>query len=117
VSSARLWSGSVLRLSALAWGLAGLGGCYAGVGYETGYDPDYPPAAFVATTEPVYVDGRAAYWYHDHWYYRDGGGWRHYDREPRVLYQRRVSAAPVRRNYEPGGWRGRPAPRSQGWRR
>ncbi len=33
----------------------------AGVGYDAGYDGDYPPAAYIATTEPVYVEGRPAY--------------------------------------------------------
>ena len=93
--------------------------CAVGVsdGYS-GYDGDYPPDAYVATTEPIYFEGRATYWYGGRWYYRDGGGWRHYDREPAALYQRRAQAAPVRRNYEPvhGGQPRRAPARAGGWR-
>jgi hypothetical protein len=108
----------------LVGSLAEMSGCYAGVGYDYGYDGDYPPDAYIATTEPFYFDGRPVYWYHDHWYYRSGGGWRHYDREPPALQQRRLAGAPARRNFEPG-WRGRPsvgsrgrpaAPSGGGWR-
>jgi hypothetical protein len=92
--------------------------CAVGVdsGYS-GYDGDYPPDAYIATTEPVYFEGRATYWYGGRWYYRDGGRWSHYDREPAGLYQRRVQAAPMRRNYESfHGSPGRAAPRTGGWR-
>lgn len=76
--------------------LAGaLVGCYAGM-----YDDDYPPAAYVSTAEPVYYEGRPVYWYHDRWYYRDGGGWRHYRSEPVVLRQHRVAHA-----HRQPGWR------------
>ncbi len=75
-------------------------------------DGDYPPADFVATTEPVYFEGHAAYWYHNGWYYRDGGRWGHYDHEPAGLAARRGQfGAGARRNYgRPsmrGGARGR----------
>ena len=103
-------------LVVLGVALVGIGACEVGVGYNGGYDADYPPDAYIATTEPVYVDGRAAYWYGGRWYYRDGGGWRHYDREPPALYQRRMQGPVVRRNFEApasrgrgratGGWRG-----------
>jgi len=79
------------------------GATYPGDGYE-----DYPPDWYIATTEPVYFEGRPAYWYHDHWNYRDGGRWRHFDREPPALYQRRMQGPPVRHTFEPP--RGRPAP-------
>ena len=83
-------------------------GCTVGVaGGGYGYDGDYPPDAYIATTEPFYFDGRPTYWYGGQWYYRDGGRWAHYNREPPALYQRRMQGAPVRRNYE-GGWRGAP---------
>lgn len=84
------------------------------VGFEAGaeypvYD-DYPSDAFIATTEPVYFEGRATYWYGGRWWYRDGRRWGHYDREPPNLYQRRISAPPRRRMYEPPS-RPRPAGR------
>jgi hypothetical protein len=101
-------------------------GVEVGAGYGDGYG-DYPPDAYIATTEPFYFDGRPTYWYGGQWYYRDGGRWNHYDHEPAALYQRRVQGPPVRRNYESwrgappasGGWRGspgRPAARGGGWR-
>ncbi len=81
--------------------------------YPAGYSDDgYPPDAYIATTEPVYFEGHAAYWYGGFWYYRDGGRWSHYGREPPGLYQRRMQAAPARRNYEPS--RGRSPGRSGG---
>ncbi len=86
-----------------------LTGCEVGVGadYPAGYyGDDYPPDAYIATTSPVYYDGYPSYWYHGRWFYRNGGGWAHYDHEPRGLYDRRVAAPPVRRNYEPA-FRGR----------
>jgi len=83
-------------------------GCGVAVGAGYGYDGDYPPDAYIATTEPFYFDGRPTYWYGGQWYYRDGGRWTHYNREPPGLYQRRMQGAPVRRNYEGGGWRGAP---------
>jgi hypothetical protein len=77
---------------------------------------EYPPDAFVATTEPVYFEGHAAYWYGGFWYYRDGNRWSHYDREPPELYQRRVRTPPARHNYEPsaGHATGRAAARPAG---
>jgi hypothetical protein len=102
-------------------------GCGVAVGAGYGYDSDYPPDAYIATTEPFYFDGRPTYYYGGRWYYRDGAHWGHYDREPPALYQRRMQRAPVRRNYE-GGWRGAPtaaagrpgavarAPSRGGWR-
>jgi hypothetical protein len=95
----------------LAASLAATVGCAVGVepGYPDGYYADYPPDAYIATTEPVYFEGHAAYWYGGRWYYRDGARWNHYDREPPALQQRRMQAPPVRRTYES---RGRPAVRS-----
>jgi hypothetical protein len=80
-----------------------VGAVYPGFGYE-----DYPPDEYIATTEPVYFEGRPSYWYGDRWYYRQGGRWSHYDREPPGLYQRRMQGPPVRHTYEP--YRGRPGP-------
>jgi hypothetical protein len=81
-------------------------GVRVGPAYSVGYYDDYPPDTYIATTEPVYFEGRATYWYGNRWYYRDGSRWGRYDREPPVLYQRRMQAPPVRRTYEPS--RGRP---------
>ena len=50
-----------------------------------------PPAAFVATSEPVYFEGRPHYWYNNQWYYRDHGRWSYYRTEPPFLYQRRMA--------------------------
>jgi hypothetical protein len=107
-------SGEALRILVLASTLTG--GCAMGVGYSNGYDGDYPPDAYVATTVPYYYDGYPTYYYGNQWYYRDGGRWRHYDHEPEALRQNRIQASPVRRNFEPsvrgnsgratGGWRG-----------
>ena len=89
---------------ALALGatVAATAGCGVEVGaeYPAGDYDDYPPDAYIATTEPVYFEGHAAYWYGGRWYYRDGGRWSHYDREPPALYQRRMQAPPARRTYE-----------------
>lgn len=65
-----------------------------------------PPPEYVATMEPVYYEGHAAYWYQNHWYWRDEhGAWAHYDREPPQLAERRAHAAPVRRSWGRGGRR------------
>jgi len=86
-------------------------GCEVGVAAE--YPDDYygeygyPPDAYIATTAPVYYDGYPTYWYNGGWYYRAGGRWNHFDREPPALYDRRVHAPPARRNYEPAFGRAR----------
>ncbi len=72
----------------------------------------YPPEGYIATTEPVYYEGRATYWYGGSWYYRDGNRWSHYESEPPALQQRRTQAAPVRRSYAPS--RTRPAANAAG---
>jgi hypothetical protein len=60
-----------------------------------------PPPEVVATMEPVYFEGHAAYWYGNHWYYRDErGGWNHYDHEPPGLAERRAQRPPERRSWE-----------------
>jgi hypothetical protein len=65
-----------------------------------------PPPEYIATTEPVYYEGHAAYWYNNHWYWRDGGGnWGHYDQEPAFLADRRMHSPPDRRQFERGGRR------------
>lgn len=75
-------------------------GCLIGEPGPAYYSDDYPPDAYIATTDPYYFDGHATYWYGGRWYYRDGRSWRHYDHEPPALYQRRVQGPPVRRHYE-----------------
>ena len=76
------------------------GASFPGIAVES-----YPPDGYIATTEPVYYEGRATYWYGGNWYYRDGNRWNHYDREPPALQQRRVQAAPMRRSYGPAATR------------
>jgi hypothetical protein len=62
-----------------------------------------PPPEYIATTEPVYYEGHAAYWYNNHWYWRDAGGnWGHYDQEPAFLADRRMHSPPDRREFERG---------------
>ncbi len=65
-----------------------------------------PPPEYIATVAPVYFEGRAAYWYGNRWYYRDGGAWRWYDNEPGYLRDWRVRRAPVRQFYGRGHWGG-----------
>lgn len=104
-------------IAAIAFGTiaAATAGCEVGLVGEPGpaYYDDYPPDAYVATTEPVYYEGRPVYWYRDRWYYREGRAWRHYEREPPALYQHRNAGPPVRHRYEE--WHGRPAGRGN-WR-
>ncbi len=84
------------------------GGCgvEVGAGYPAGYYDDYPPDAFIATTEPFYYGGRANYWYGGRWNYRNGGGWGHYGGEPAGLRQQRMQGAPRQRTYESSRGRG-----------
>ena len=70
----------------------------------------FPPAAFIATSSPVYFEGRASYWYQGRWYYRDGRAWRYYQEEPTHLRERRIHHSPPREYYgrgHKGGHRGR----------
>jgi hypothetical protein len=94
----------ILRRTAWALALGAIfvatAGCEPGIGFYGGYDGDYPPDAYVGTTEPIYFDGRANYWYGGRWNYREGGRWNRYDREPGALYQRRMQGPAVRRNFE-----------------
>ena len=67
-----------------------------------------PPPEFIATTEPVYYENHAAYWYGGRWVWRDERGtWNHYEREPPALAQRRVQAPPARRSWGPSPPNGR----------
>jgi hypothetical protein len=56
-----------------------------------------PPDTFVASTEPVYYQGHPAYYYNNHWYYRDEQGrWNYYHDEPGELRDHRMHAPPAR---------------------
>jgi hypothetical protein len=88
-------------------------GCYAD---PVAVDASYPsatydgtdvdvPAPYVATTEPVYYGGHAAYWYNNGWRYREGGRWNSYRTEPAGLRQYRGNRggyrqATTQRRYE-----------------
>ncbi len=91
-----------LALGAAAAATAGCG-VEVGPAYPVGGYDEYPPDAYIATTEPVYYEGNASYWYGGRWYYRNGGRWNHYGREPAGLYESRMRAAPARRSYESRG--------------
>lgn len=56
-----------------------------------------PPAAYIATSQPEYFEGRPVYYYNNNWYYRDHGRWSYYRREPVYLRDRRAHWAPARR--------------------
>ena len=50
-------------------------------------DDDPPPPEVIATLTPVYVDGHAAYWWHDRWHYMDEHQhWNRYHTEPAQLH-------------------------------
>jgi hypothetical protein len=56
-----------------------------------------PPDTFVASAEPVYYQGHPAYYYNNHWYYRDEQGrWNYYHDEPGELRDHRMHAPPAR---------------------
>ncbi len=104
--SRRRWAERIAYLGALATlSLAGAG-CTVGAydDYPGDYPPGaydgYPPDAYIATTEPIYFDGHASYWYGNRWYYRDGGRWNYYHHEPAELARHRVAGPPVRHSYE-----------------
>jgi hypothetical protein len=62
----------------------------------------FPPAAFIATSSPVYYEGHAAYWYGNRWQYREGGNWHSYREEPSYLRESRGRREPVRQFYGRG---------------
>jgi len=71
----------------MVWGTTAASGCTAEVRAEPVY---YPPPMFLSSTAPVYYQGRPAWFYNDHWYFRSGGGWSYYRSEPGYLYNQRV---------------------------
>lgn len=60
----------------------------------------YPPADYIATATPEYYEGRAVYYYHSQWFYRDGRHWRYYRAEPGYLRERRAHWAERQRERE-----------------
>ena len=61
-----------------------------------------PPVEFIATSTPVYYEGRPSYWYRNRWYYRHGNRWATYRSEPHRLREHRMRRAPVRYVYTRG---------------
>jgi hypothetical protein len=91
----------ILRSALLCAAAATTSGCWVRA-YPARYGvyEEYPPADYVVTTEPVYFEGRPAYWYHDRWYYRNGPRWEYYRSEPRNLeIHREEHGPPARYNY------------------
>lgn len=83
--------GGILGAALLCGAAAGTSGCEVSAYPDNYYDDgDYPPADYLATVEPVYYEGHAAYWYHNRWVYRDGGRWGHYNGEPAGLAAHRA---------------------------
>ena len=63
-----------------------------------------PPPEYIATVEPIYYEGHPAYWYNNHWFYRDEhGAWGHYHDEPAFLRDRRFHSPPNRWHYAAAG--------------
>jgi hypothetical protein len=88
-------------LGVMVWGATAATGCSAEVTAEPAY---YPPPGFVATANPVYYEGRPAYYYNSRWYFRSGGGWGYYRSEPGYLYRNRtVYGAPAHAYVRGGG--------------
>ena len=57
----------------------------------------------LASTAPVYYQGRPAWYYNEHWYFRSGGGWSYYRGEPGYLYNQRVVVGRPAGAYVRGG--------------
>jgi hypothetical protein len=87
-------------LAVMVSGTMAASGCSAEILAEP---VEYPPQAFVATTAPVYYQGRPAYWYNERWYYRTGGGWGYYRVEPGYLNRRRTVYGAPAHEVRPGG--------------
>ena len=79
-------------LGVVVCGTLAVTGCAAEVVAESPY---YPPPGFLATANPVYYEGRPAFYYNQRWYFRSGGGWGYYRNEPGYLYNRRTGPAPA----------------------
>jgi hypothetical protein len=94
-------SNKMIRAVVVAAGLLGVGGS----GTASAQIVIYPPAAYIATAQPIYFEGRPAYWYNNHWYYRDRGSWGYYHDEPPGLREHREHGY-GRYHYEGHGGRG-----------
>lgn len=57
--------------------------------------------AGIETYPSTYYDGRPVYLYQDRWYYRDGGRWGYYRREPPELYEHRMRIRGRHEGYGP----------------
>jgi hypothetical protein len=82
--------------------VAGLGAFAATSLVATTADAQWapPPPEVYTTTEPVWYEGHAHYWYGGHWYWRDEhGGWQHYDHEPAFLVERHMHGPVVHRSW------------------
>lgn len=55
------------------------------------------PPSYIASTEPVYWNGRPHYYYNGYWMYREGARWRYYRTEPRYFVD-------YRGRYPQGRW-------------
>ena len=89
-----------LALGVMVWGTTAAAGCAAEIEAEPAY---YPPPGYLASTAPVYYEGRPAWFYNDRWYFRNGPGWSYYRSEPRYLYNSRVVYGPPAHAYVRGG--------------
>ncbi len=87
-------------LKAAALSVMVLGTSAAGCGAEIAVEPAfYPPPSFIATTAPVYYEGRPAFWYNERWYFRTPTGWAYYRAEPKYLYEQRTIYGPPAHAY------------------
>jgi len=87
------------RMCLAMWAVLVLGACWVPADMVGEVDDGvYPPAAYIATTTPVYYGGYPCYWYGGRWYQRYGNGWRGYRQEPGYLHDYRARA-PVARQY------------------
>ncbi len=110
--SSRSTSSMTRRLIQAAGGVALAGALFAATPARAQVVVEFPTPEIIATTPPVYYEGRAHYWYGGHWYYRDGGAWRHYDNEPVFLHDYRGHHDFDRHYYEGHrGW----GDRGRGW--
>lgn len=84
-----------LQAAALSVTVLGAAAASTGCSTEVVAEPAfYPPPSFVATTAPVYFEGRPAYWYNGRWYFRSAGGWAYYRSEPDYLFRQRTIYGP-----------------------
>ncbi len=67
---------------------------------------EFPSADYLATVDPVYYEGHAAYWWNNQWRWRDGQGWHFYAQEPGYLYNQRSHAPYGRWGYGGATFRG-----------